>query len=169
MNLHEELIRRVGGKEYVLSLQDNQLIPFYVSKGFYGYKIKSSNDVVIPAQFERAGNFEDGIAVVKKRGKYGSINKVGEVVVEFIYDHFSTFDGGVARVMVDGKWGLINKRGRMVSLMYDKLEDFNNYMLAFVRKENKWGAIDKTGREIVPCKFDRLWDINEGMVQVYYR
>lgn len=52
-----------------------------------------SGKVIVKAQYEDAGEFSvNGLAAVKKDGKWGWINESGKVVVEPIYEMVSGFD-----------------------------------------------------------------------------
>jgi hypothetical protein len=70
---------------------------------------------VLPAQFEHAGEFHDGLAVVKKDGAYGFIDRSGTLVISAQYKEVSEFADGLAGTRVkDGAWGFIDTQGRMV-------------------------------------------------------
>ena len=61
--------------------------------GKYGY-INERGEMVIPCQYDSAGNFSsNGLARVKIDGKYGYINEKGEVVIPAEYSYV-TMDGG---------------------------------------------------------------------------
>jgi hypothetical protein len=65
---------------WVLQLTAQQLIPFeettnYVKK--YGYKDKNGK-IIIPAKFDKAGKFIDGLGYVQMGGKYGFIDSTGK-------------------------------------------------------------------------------------------
>ena len=56
------------------------LYPFS-DKGKYGY-INKTGKVVLPAQFEFAEKFYEGLAVVKQGGKRGFIDATGKIVAK---------------------------------------------------------------------------------------
>ena len=85
--------------------------------GKYGFADENGN-IVIKAQYDKVGEFEDGLAAVailnEKESKMGFINTKGEVVIPIKYDNGSEFRNGVALVFLDKKWGAVNRFGDMV-------------------------------------------------------
>jgi hypothetical protein len=85
--------------------------------GKWGY-IKRVNlfdqELVIPYQFDHATGFSDGLALVKKDGKFGYINAQGTVVIGIQYDFATPFRNGSATVKKDGKLRKIDKSGSFI-------------------------------------------------------
>ena len=73
--------------------------------------IDRSGKVVIPCEYEDAGNFSEGFAPVKKDGKWGYISRTGEVKIPFEFDKASDFSEEYAVVSKNGKAGFIDKNG----------------------------------------------------------
>jgi len=63
----------------------------------------------LPNQF---GEFNEGYALVKSKGKYGFIDRSGMVVFDFIFDNASNFKNEKAHVKVNGIWYLLEKMGK---------------------------------------------------------
>jgi hypothetical protein len=70
--------------------------------------------VVIPFQYNEAGDFGDGLAVVKLKGKYGFIDETGKVAIPLIYDDADGFLYGNAEVTLNGKEIKIDVTGKEV-------------------------------------------------------
>lgn len=99
---------------------------------------------------------EEGLAAVKKDGKWGYIDTTGQVVVPVQYDDIASFREGLAKVKKDGKYGFVDKTGQVViPLQYDYAWSFSEG-LATVKKNGKIGYIDKTGKVVVPLQYDYL-------------
>ena len=65
--------------------------------------------------------FYEGLARVKKNGKWGAIDTTGKLVVPCEYDAFWFFSEGLAPVQKNGKLGYIDKTGKLVvPCEYDK-------------------------------------------------
>lgn len=79
--------------------------------GKWGYKKTGVDEPVIAYQFDHATRFSDGLALVKKDGKFGYINASGSVVIPFDFSYAAPFSGGKATVKKDGKLGTIDKQG----------------------------------------------------------
>jgi hypothetical protein len=82
-------------------------------KKVYGF-VDSTGAVVIPAKYEDATGFYDGLCAVKEKGKVGYINKKGEWVIQPAYDWGGGFKFGTALIIENNKYGIINREGKMV-------------------------------------------------------
>ena len=63
--------------------------------------IDKSGKVVIEPQFDDVGAFIEGLAWVKKDGKWGFIDKSGKVVIEPQFDGAGDFSEGLAWVVIE--------------------------------------------------------------------
>ena len=91
------------------------------SNGKYGYIDKTGKEV-IPAQYDNADSFEDGLAAVCKDGKWGVIETKGNTVIPFQYDNSYGTGEGYAAVSLDGKYGLVDTNNRVIlPLEYDDI------------------------------------------------
>lgn len=81
--------------------------------------------MVINPQFDYAGEFSEGLAMVKVGDKWGYIDKTGEMVINPQFDcppHFNAdanadaveFSEGLAPIKISDKWGYTDKTGEMV-------------------------------------------------------
>ena len=117
--------------------------------------------------------FSEGLAAVRKDGKWGFIDKTNRLVIPAIYDNANAFSEGFAAVEKDGKWGFIDKAGNvMIPLNYDWVDSFSEG-LATVRTGDwnnwgnmKYGFIDKTGNVIIPLNYDWALSFSDGLATV---
>ena len=151
--------------------------------GYWGFVNKLGN-VIVPFQYHQAPcDFVEGLSLtelfqvltidnsIKVSRKLGFIDKNGINVIPFEYDEAESFKDGLARVKLNGKWGVINKNGDIVvPLKYDSIEEFEGgYAKVGLSQElsskEKFlnGFVDITGKEIIPCIFDEINFINEGL------
>jgi hypothetical protein len=134
----------------------------------YGF-IDISGKIVIQCQYERAGEFSEGLAWVKMNGRYGFIDKNGNQIIKCKYKEVHDFSGGIVAVKeLSGYWSLLDKKGHDVlpiSLDYDYVGDFSNGM-ADVRKDGLWGFIDMNGDEIIHCQYKNRNSFSEDRVLV---
>ena len=78
------------------------------------------------------GNFNDGLAKVKKEGKFGFIDKKGNFIVNNIYDFVGDFTNGYAIVAKGALYGLINAKGEVVmEIKYSYLGNVYNDVIGF--------------------------------------
>lgn len=84
---------------------------------------------VVASQYEDGSRFSEGLAAVKKDGKWGYIDENGGLVIDFIYDDAGNFSEGLALVgtrevreepwggvTIDSSLGMIDTSGRYTSL-----------------------------------------------------
>src|SRR5450830_1605932 len=143
------------------------LIP-YRKGNVWGF-CDQNKKMVIPAVYEGASRFSEGLARVELKGKYGYINTQGKMVTPIIYDQvydFSDNDGGLAEVELKGKWGYINTQGKMVTpIIYDEIDSFSNG-LAPVKLKGKWGYINNKGKMVIPAVYDQTYGFFDGLACV---
>lgn len=118
------------------------------------------------SKYDEIGRFLEGVARVKKAGKYGFVDSAGKEIVEPIYDNFDysfTSNGSLYfrklfRVSVNGKYGYMNRAGKIiVPLEYDEVAISPGLFDAptAVKKNGKWGFVDVTNsRIVIPCNYD---------------
>lgn len=165
----EERRRR---EAYLLQLPDDRFVGFKDNSGKYGFSDRENQELLIPANYDYAYAFSEGLASVRKDGKYGYIDKSGKEIIPFIYDNAYAFSEGLACVRKQEKWGYIDKSGKtVIPIIYDDAGSFRGG-LAKVKKTGifkqtgKWGYIDKSGKEVVPFIYDYAYSFSEGLAAV---
>jgi len=149
--------------------------------GKYGF-IDQTGKEVIPIQYDTAGDFSEGLAMVGvKNGRgtstyigfeydfdCGFIDKTGKEVIPLQYSSAESFSEGLAAVQGEnGKWGYIDQTGKVViPFKYGGAEPFSEGLAAVKDENGKWGFIDKTGKEVVPCIYFYVKDFSEGLAAV---
>lgn len=106
----------------------------------------------------------EGLAVVKKNGKWGFVDKTGQVVVPLQYDNAWGFRGGLSVVVSNDKRGFIDKTGKVVvPLQYDSVKkDFSDgRMFAEVKRNGHTYYVSKLGDE-----YTDFGPVSEGLVWV---
>ena len=138
----EEAERRAK-EERKLIAEDDAKYQRYEENGLYGFK--KDGAVVIPAKYNFADSFSEGLARVVINGKWSYIDKSGKEVIQLKYDVVGDFSEGLAAVKLNGKWGYINKSGKeVIPLKYDSVYYFSNGQ-ARAKLNGEWGYIDKQG------------------------
>lgn len=102
--------------------------------------------------------FSNGLAVIKKNGKYGYINSKGEIAIAPQYTYCERFSAGLAAVKIDSLWGFINTAGQMIiKPAYKQVGQFSNDLCLVSNQEGlydvKWKIINRTG-VVVSKEFD---------------
>ncbi|MDR1120547.1 MAG: WG repeat-containing protein [Dysgonamonadaceae bacterium] len=143
----------VGGKFFKEKYKD---FVFYVtsfSGGKWGYMYLDGS-IVIPAQYDDAQSFNDGLANVKNGDKWGAIDEYNTAIIPFQYDNINRFSENRIAVEKNGKWGYIDRNNTVVvPFQYDN--GFSFYEgLARVYKQELCGYIDKQGNTVIPLQYN---------------
>ena len=126
------------------------------TKDLYGYKNPDGSWLFEP-QFDSAGDFEDGIAIVKKDNLFGLINEEGKWILQPSYDRINDFKNGLSKVWKNKKAGFINKKGEEIfSPQFDNADDFEYSKIIKVTKEGKYGFIKDDGNIVIEPLYDEL-------------
>lgn len=112
--------------------------------------------------YENASDFSEGLAAVKKDGKWGYINEEGVTVIPFELDSCASADAmkndssfsfrnGLAPVCKNGTFGIINKNGETVVdfVFMSIIQGENGTYLAL--KDGQWGKIT-VNEEFIPVE-----------------
>ena len=109
-------------------------------------------------KYDIVGEFNQGIAIVVKNGKYGAIMVGGKEIVPPIYDALTEFTDGLAKVEYKGEERIVNLSGQ-VQVKKDNKEIFipEDYDWGFdfvedicvVIKNRKFGIIDKDNNVLI--------------------
>ena len=110
-------------------------------------------------------DFQDGIAVVIKDGKYGYLNQSGKEIISCKFECALNFSEGLAAVKENSKWGFINKKGDyVISNIYDSetASFFHEGDIVFskgfarVILNGKAIFINTKGNKIKDCPYERV-------------
>ncbi len=136
----------------------NEVYYPYLKNNLFGY-MDGQGKTVIPPQFEQTNPFQDGIAVVSKKGKWGVITKKNVTLIEFQYDEMSEFIDGRSVVNRNDSLGVIDRSGReIVPLKFaDVILLGNNWMALQGFNEEGYLLCDIYG---TPRSDKRFFEIN---------
>lgn len=150
------------GKEYYIDKTGKKLFPnwnggefqdsraFFEKNGKYGF-IDLNGKIIIPAKFDNATHFGEGLAGVRVGEKWGFVDPSGEMVIQPQFDEVGVFSEGLVSVAINGKWGFIDPTGRIViTPQFDKWTYYFENGLCEVHVGDKIGYIDKEGRFVWP-------------------
>lgn len=143
-------------------------IPFE-DKGLWGYKDASGNLVISP-KYDFACIFENDIARVRQKGKWGLINKNGDEITTKAYDSISLIDTSTLThyftVEKENKIGVIAQDGKdIIPHEYDYIaltRQFEPDLFFKVIKSNKYGLFRLDGTECLSAKYDEIEKITFG-------
>ncbi len=110
--------------------------------------------LVIPAKYDMAGEFSEGLAAVRVKGDrlYGYINKRGKMVIRPQFIDAEKFHQGRARVIggrYGGRTGYINKSGKIVIPIIYRDGTIFSEGYAAVKKNGRYYFINRSGRIVI--------------------
>ena len=143
---------------------EDSLVVFRTFGRLRGYLNVNTGKIVIPAQYNRAWNFSEGIAGVLKDGVVSFIKADGTPAFSqtfpiFYYDDYSEiafqFHHGlcVMRTM-DNKWGLINTQGEWAAAPVYTTISAPQYGYRIVSDGRHYGMLTEDGKEALPVEYD---------------
>jgi serine/threonine-protein kinase len=107
---------------------------------------------IIPPIFDEAGDFSEGVAVVKVNGKYGYIDTKGAFAIPATFDKALSFTQGLTFVKKGDKWGVIDKKGSWIVApkfhIFNDGAEFDGELGAVGTAERTGGKCDLTLRYI---------------------
>lgn len=163
------------GYHYATTTSDcvyNENLTPVIKDGLYGYA-NNQGKIKIPAKYQSADGFDDGLALVKLKDKYGFINTKGDLVIKARYDDAWGFSDKRAKVVKNGKILLIDTQGK--TLKTPKISDsdhwYSNGLLAVKsgeqgKQNGKWGYLDTQGKVAINFTYDKADGFSEGLANV---
>jgi hypothetical protein len=143
-----------------------ELFPTTSNGKDWGY-VDASGRAVIPATFEVALPFFEGMAAVRVNGLYGFIRSDGSFAAPPQYDKVKSFSGGHAAVLRNGRWTYLRPDGAASAWDGAWLEA-GSFSAGFapIRHGDRWGYIDERGRPAFGVTFEESHAFNEGLAAV---
>ena len=121
-------------------------------------------------------SFSDGLAKVKREGKWGYVNNQGEEVVACLYDDIASFSEGLARAEINGKYGFVDKyendtfdkkEDLQIEMKEKEIQDLENENMSqnyyIIQMGGKSGISNGKKDEIIPLIYDCIgYSIEDG-------
>ncbi|MEI6020753.1 MAG: WG repeat-containing protein [Bacteroidota bacterium] len=143
-------------------LELNKLTLYAFQKDDYIGYMNDAAQVVIEPEFDQAGDFYEGLAVVSKNDSVYFINKEKENSFQQFYTEAYPFKNGMAAVKQNNKWFFINRQGQVISKPYEEINELSNNFYVF-KLNAKYGALNHFGQMVIEAKFDKLGDFKNNM------
>lgn len=127
-------------------------------------------------KYDELDEFSEGFAAVKRNGKWGFINNLGEEVITCQYDDTTPFREGKAAVKRGRQWGYINKEDEVVVPFFTAV--FANVFsegYAFTLRDDgyegdyKYRVIDEQGKTAFSGLIDVYSFISPALESIYFR
>lgn len=133
------------------------------------YYINKEGIKAFSSEFNFAGNFEHGYAIVgvgncdEDSCRYGLIDKRGEFVIPPIYEELNDPSEDYYLVAKDSKYGFVNRKGEeVISLKYTDALPFSQGVAA-VGIDGNWFFITKTGSQAFINRFQNVSSFSDSL------
>jgi hypothetical protein len=136
--------------------------------------LNMKGEVAIVADYDKAKDFSDGMAVVMVYTSdahddvvYGYINKEGKQVLPVKYLDATDFGRNLAYVLEKEKRGYIDKTGNYMTILPNAVgSQFHEGMSSVTNQHYKSGFINKNGDLVIDYKYDETGYFSEGLAVV---
>lgn len=157
--------RTLTGIQWTCNSSDGDSLSVYCTSDEHqrGYFNRFTGEVAVPAQYQKAWIFSEGVACVYDQGKIHFIDHKGQQLMgkEFPYtgriDDYC-FHNGLCSVLGDGnRIGLIDKQGNwVVDPIYYEV-NYDEMGFWYTRDtEHNYGLLDAQGQLLLPIEYDHL-------------
>lgn len=124
---------------------------------------------VLKAEYDEITEFVEGVAAIRKDGKWGYVSDKGTIILAPAYDIAYPFSEGMG-VLASGDQTLtaiVDRTGKLIpvhgNFRIDKRFTAFSDGLLLVSKNNQWGYLNKSGLLDIECKFDLAQPFSEGL------
>lgn len=144
----------------------------YLTGAKFGYVGRDAK-FAIPAEFENANGFSEGLAFVESEAKRGYIDRSGKLVISAAgYSDCSSFSCGLAAVSQDNRYGYIDKTGDLaIAFRFARAEPFSEdlasvFLLIPDEDRRVRAYIDPQGRIVFAHRFTNSGQFHDGLACV---
>lgn len=146
--LHYDSISPLMANEYYIHIRNNK----------YSLISKEGKTVVAEnAEMESIFPFDGEFIGIKKDGRFGFIDRLGNLRIANQYGAIGLWREGAAAVRLNMKWGFVDRLERLlVQPYYDSATDFNNG-LSIVSILDKYGLVNSEATEVLPIEYQSIY------------
>lgn len=130
----------------------NGLIAIKGKNNLCGF-VDMNHEWAIQPIYEQILYFSEGLAPVRKDGKWGFIDSSGSIAIDFKFEFVYPFSHGISVFKAGNMFGLINKNGEIIAdPIYEAHAAFWSELIA-MQKEGKVGFIDGSGNVVIDFQY----------------
>jgi hypothetical protein len=132
----------------------------------WGY-INSKGKFALKPIYEQAGDFQEGIAIVRLNGLSGVIDHSGYFIVKPKYDTIQPFSEGRATVIDQQGFKIIDESGKeLTTKAYSFIGDYKEGRVLFSitdeKGKNLYGFLNRRGKEVIPASYLSASNFKDG-------
>ncbi len=159
--------------DWIANYDQDDSLTVFCYKCKRGYMSLYDGKIAIPAHYQSAWMFSEGLGAVIKDNQLGFINYAGKEVIPFKFPinpvpatkiDFVFKKGFCTMVNSKGKHGLINKKGEwVIQPEYDYIRN-PEHGYRVVLKNKKAGLLDSLLRVALPFEYDAITIAEDGLI-----
>ncbi len=155
------IARSVDGDSLVVFAKDGK-------RGFLSYR---SGNIIIPAKYDAAWRFNDGVAGVCVGDSIFFIDHSGKAINDKKFARTRGYDsyvyhGNYAAIPENGKYGLIDRTGVWVVLPEYKDIHISARNMWYAMNNDKCGLIGTNGQFVIPMEYECVWIHSDNGITV---
>ncbi len=154
--------------DWVVTSADKDSLAVYSKNGKRGYLNRFTGEIAIPAQYDKAWVFSEGVAAVVKDGELYFIDHNGETILtgDWKYYHGKDFVFKQGHCVVwngyESGFGLIDTNGNWIlEAMYDNIIPSNGIWI--IVDHGRFGLLDAEFNTLLPTMFEDIY-IQDNLV-----
>ena len=140
-------------------------MPFDPGTGVFTYWDPVSFGTAFPGEFEDARPFSEGLAAVRRGGRYGFLDLKGTMVIEPRFANTAAFSEGwcVVSDPDTGLLGYVDRAGAMaLPCRFEAVGDFHQDR-AMIRLDGGWGFLGRDGELAIPARYQGVGNFAAGL------
>ncbi len=123
--------------------------------------LSQTGRILVPAIYDRIGDWSDTLALASNKGKYGFIDFKGDTIIDFKYSYStkayskSKFEGQYVKVYQGANVGIIDTTGEKIfPAIFEDIGHFDDVLVP-VKKRGMWGYADLDVNLAIPYRYDQ--------------
>lgn len=154
------------GLDWIARSEDGDSLVVFAKDGKRGFFNRFSGVVAIPAKYDAAWCFSDGVAGVCEGDSVFFIDHLGipinSIKFKRVPDRSYVYHGDFFVFSDGSKYGLIDRDGKVaMAAIYDEITPVANNMWN-VRFNDSYGTLNAAGKLIVPCEYKKIYVYPHG-------
>ncbi len=160
----------ITGLDWIASPEDGDSLIVFAKNKKRGFFNRYTGEVDIPAEYDAAWCFNDGVAGVCVGDSVFFINHDGNPINSRKYLRMPgrnyAYHGNYFAFTENGKKGLVDRKGNVtIPAVYDDISSMDHNLWC-VNSEGKYGTVNADGKFIIPCEYKDIFIYPEGGIVV---
>jgi len=127
--------------------------------------VSADGSVLASGEWSAAGDFSEGLALVRTGNTFGYIDSTGTLIIPTVYSTGHSFYRGLAVIEAEEKTGVINAKGEtVISTDFDHITIHKEEQIIVCRDSQISFAFDLNGKELVRLENSTMLDTDGKLI-----